>query len=158
MEDQLNSTSSTGPTSPEGKARSARNAETHGMYTNAVLLHYESAEDFAALRDDYYRQFSPTGRAESDLVDRMVAATWRLRRLTALESAAMDHAIDAQRASLDATYQNLDPETRAHFAFDRLASENATLHAYSRFQSAQIRLYDRALRGLQSLRGNRGAQ
>jgi hypothetical protein len=48
MEDDPRSTS-TGPTSPEGKARLARNAEKHGMYTNAVLLHYESAEDFAAL-------------------------------------------------------------------------------------------------------------
>jgi hypothetical protein len=83
MEDQLHFTSS-GPTSSEGKARSARNAEKHGMYTNAVLLHYESAEDFATLCDDYYRQFSPNGRAESDFVDRMIAATWRLRRLSAL--------------------------------------------------------------------------
>ena len=64
MEDDLGSTTSTGPTSPEGKARSARNAEKHGMYTNAVLLHYESAEDFAALCEDYYRQFSPNNRAE----------------------------------------------------------------------------------------------
>jgi hypothetical protein len=75
MEDDPRSTS-TGPTSPEGKARLARNAEKHGMYTNAVLLHYESAEDFAALCEDYYRQFSPNNCAESDLVDRMIAATW----------------------------------------------------------------------------------
>jgi len=155
MEDQRHPTTSTGPTSPEGKARSARNAEKHGMYTNAVLLHHESAEDFAALRDEYYTQFAPTTRAESDLVDRLIAATWRLRRLTALESAAMDHTIDAQRAGVDATYKNIDPETRAHFAFEQLTSESPTLHAYARFQAAQLRLYDRTLRSLHLLRENR---
>jgi hypothetical protein len=147
-----NGPKSTGPTSPEGKARSARNAEKHGMYGNAVLLHHESAEEFAALRDDYYRQFAPGTRAESDLVDRMIAATWRLRRLAALESAALDHEMDAQRAELDATYSNLDPETRAHFAFDQLTVAGPTLAAYARFQSAQLRQYDRALRNLLILR------
>jgi hypothetical protein len=151
MEDDPCSTS-TGPTSPEGKARSARNAEKHGMYTNAVLLHYESAEDFAALCEDYYRQFSPNNRAESDLVDRMIAATWRLRRLSALESAALDHTIDAQRAGIDAAYQGLDPETRAHFAFDHLATEGVTMHTYGRFQAAQLRHYDHALRNFHLLR------
>jgi hypothetical protein len=152
MEDNLYSTSSTGPTAPEGKARSARNAEKHAMYTNAVLLHHESAEDFAAVCEDYYRQFSPNNRAESDLVDRMIAATWRLRRLSALESAALDHTIDAQRAAVDATYNGLDPETRAHFAFDHLATEGVIMHTYGRFQAAQFRHYDRALYNFHLLR------
>ena len=160
MEDDLRSDSSalngagqsTGPTSLEGKARSARNAERHCMYSSAVLLHQESAEEFAALRDDYYRQFLPVTRAESDLVDRMIAATWRLRRLIALESAAMDHKMDAQRIDLDATYSDLNPETRAHFAFEELVREGVTLATYARFQSAQLRQYDRALRSLFLLR------
>ena len=152
MENLTPQNASTGPTSPEGKARSARNAEKHGMYGNAVLLHHESAEEFAALRDDYYCQFLPVTRVESDLVDRMIAATWRLRRLSALESAAMDHKMDAQRNDLDATYSNLDLETRAHFAFEELAAEGVTLATYARFQSAQLRQYDRALRSLFLLR------
>ena len=147
----INGAKSQGPTSPEGKARSSRNAEKHGMYTNAVLLHHESAEDFDALREDYYCQFAPASRAETDLVDRMIAATWRLRRLSALESAALDHAIDAQRSDVDAIYENLDPETRAHFAFEQLA-EGVTLATYGRFQSTQLRQYDRALRNLLIIR------
>ena len=157
MENLLAATTETsaGPTSPEGKARSARNAEKHGMYTNAVLLHHESAAEFDALRDDYYLQFTPASRAETDLVDRMIAATWRLRRLAALESAAIDHTIDAQRADVDATYDDLDPETRAHLAFEQLTAEGVTLAAYARFQSTQLRQYDRALRSLLILRNNK---
>ena len=59
MEDNPRSPS-TGPSSPEGKAGSACNSEKHGMYAHGVLLHHESVADFAALWDDYYRQFSPT--------------------------------------------------------------------------------------------------
>ena len=84
----------------------------------------------------------------------MIAATWRLRRLAALESAALDHMIDAQRAKLDATYEVLIPETRAYFAFEKLVNQGAALAANARFQSAQLRQYDRALRSLLILRGS----
>lgn len=151
MEDQ--SSPSTGPTTPEGKARSARNAEKHGMYSSAVLLHYESAEAFAALRDSYYAQFSPATPAERDLVDTMIAATWRARRYAALESAALDLAIDSQRSEIDATYEAIEPEARAHLAFDLLTNDGATLAAYGRQQAAQQRHYHRALRNLLTLRG-----
>jgi hypothetical protein len=151
MDDDPRSTS-TGPPLPEGKARLARNAEKHGMDSNAVLLHYESAEDFAALWDDYYRQFSPNNRAESGLVDRMIAATWRLRCLSAFESAGLDHTIDAQRAGMNTTYQALGPETSAHSAFAHLATEGFTMHTHGSFQAAQLRHYDRALRNSHLLR------
>ena len=161
MEDDLRSNSSalnsanksTGPTSPEGKARSARNSEKHGMYTSAVLLHHESAEEFAAVIHDYYLQFVPATHPETDLVGQMIAATWRLRRLAALEAAALDHAMDVQRVKLDATYQDLCPETSAHFAFDQLANEGAAMATNARFQAAQLRQYDCALRSLLILRG-----
>ena len=82
----------------------------------------------------------------------MIAATWRLRRLSAFESAALDHTIDAQRAGMDTTYQALDPETRAHSAFAHLATEGFTMHTHGSFQAAQLRHYDRALRNSHLLR------
>ena len=161
MEDQRSLTSaangakSTGPTSPEGKARSARNAEKHGIYSSAVVLHHESAEQFTLLQEGYYQRFLPASQPEADLVDQMIAATWRLRRITAVESAAIDHAVDTQRAELDATYQNLAPETRTHFAFEKLHLVSGAIGSYQRFQGAQIRQYDRALKNLRSLQSER---
>ena len=125
------------------------------MYSNAVLLHFESAEAFEELRQRYYLKFTPASQPETDLVDQMIASTWRYRRLAALESAAVDHAMDAQRATLDATYLDLDCETRAHFAFDKLSVDSSTFATYSRFQSAQIRQYDRAFRNLRLLQGKK---
>ena len=146
-----NGAQSNGPTSPEGKARSARNGEKHGMYSSAVLLHHESTEEFAILQERYYQRFLPSNQPEVDLVDQMIAATWRLRRIAAVESAAVDHAIDAQRVDLDAIYKSLEPETRTHFAFEKLHLDSGAMASYQRFQAAQIRQYDRAFRNLQTL-------
>ena len=148
----VNGAKSAGPTSPEGKRRSSRNAEKHGLYSNAVLLQNESAEDFTALSESYYRRFLPANRPESDLVDQMIAATWRLRRLAAIEAAALDHAMDAGHLDLDATYEDLPSETRTHFAYDKLATGSGVMASYARGQSAQVRIYDRALRNLRFLR------
>ena len=161
MVDQRSLTSATngaqsiGPTSPEGKARSGRNAEKHGMYSSAIVLQNESHEDFAILRDRYYLRFHPADQPESDLVDQMVAATWRHRRLAAIESAGIDHAMDAQRAGLDATYQDLDPATRTFFAYDKLDVDSGALNSCQRFQAAQIRQYDRAFRNLRFLQSEK---
>ena len=161
MVDQRSLTSATngaqsiGPTSPEGKARSGRNAEKHGMYSSAIVLQNESHEDFAILRDSYYQRFRPADQPETDLVDQMVAATWRQRRLGAIESAAYDHAMDAQRAGLDATYPDLDSATRNFFALKKLDADSAALNSCQRFQAAQIRQYDRAFRNLRFLQSEK---
>ena len=154
----INGALSHGPTSPEGKARSARNAEKHGIYSSAVLLHHESKEAFDLLQAGYYQRFHPASQPETDLVDQMVAATWRLRRITAVESAAIDHAMEAQRSSLDGTYKVLDPETRTHLAFEKLHLDSGAMAAYQRFQAAQIRQYDRAFRNLRTLQARGEAE
>ena len=151
----INGAKSHGPTSPEGKAKAARNAEKHGMYSSAVVLHHESADEFALLQESYYLRFLPTTQPESDLVDQLISATWRLRRITAVESAAIDHAMDSQRAALDATYDELTPQTRTHFAFEKLHLASGAMAAYQRFQAAQIRQYDRALKNLRALQSER---
>jgi hypothetical protein len=115
MEDQrshqsaLNGSNSHGPTSPEGKARSAH------LFT----LHQES----------YHRIFAPANQAESHLVDQLIAASWRLRRINSVETAAIDHTVDAQRVELGATYESLDPGTRTHFAFEQLHKQSGALQA-----------------------------
>ena len=59
--------------------------------------------------------------------------------------------MDAQRGTLDATYKSLAPETRTHFAFEKLHLDSGAMAAYQRFQAAQIRQYDRAFRNLRTL-------
>ncbi len=83
-----NGSLSRGPTTPEGKARSAANApaQRHGLRGSEFrLLPGEDEAEFAALRDDLLARHAPVGPAERHWVGRLAAAAWRARRLDALD-------------------------------------------------------------------------
>src|SRR5271155_613333 len=87
---RINGAKSHGPVTPEGKARSAANSRRHGLAAASIVLPGESAEDFQLLLADYIDQFKPQTGVESDLVETMAAARWRLRRLLAIETHQFD--------------------------------------------------------------------
>jgi len=81
-----NALKSTGPKTPEGKAAVRLNAVRHGLLSQDVLL---SGEDEAALKELGERlreELQPVGKLEGLLVDRVIASTWRLRRLGRVEA------------------------------------------------------------------------
>ncbi len=81
-----NALKSTGPKRPEGKDIVRLNALKHGLLSREVLL---PGEDEAALRELGERlrdELQPVGELESLLVDRIIATTWRLRRLGRVEA------------------------------------------------------------------------
>jgi hypothetical protein len=81
-----NALKSTGPKTPEGKAAVRLNAVRHGLLSREVLL---PGEDEGALRELNERlrdELQPVGEMESLLVDRIVTAYWRLRRLGRVEA------------------------------------------------------------------------
>jgi hypothetical protein len=81
-----NALKSTGPKTPEGKAAVRLNALRHGLRSEEILL---PGEDEQALRelDEYLRaELQPVGELENLLIDRVVAAYWRLRRLGRVEA------------------------------------------------------------------------
>jgi hypothetical protein len=76
--------SNPGPTSPEGKAISSKNARRHGCCAvdAASLLASESVEDFKALEAMWCKAFAPTDETERHLVTDLVNADWLLQRST----------------------------------------------------------------------------
>lgn len=85
-----NATKSTGPRTLAGKARSSRNATRHGLTSRAVVLPtVESADDWAAHRDAIVASLTPMGALEAELAERVAVLTWRLRRATLAETAAI---------------------------------------------------------------------
>jgi hypothetical protein len=81
-----NALKSTGPKTPNGKAAIRYNATKHGLLSREILL---PGEDKAALRelDELLREeLQPVGDLENLLIDRIVAAHWRLRRLGRVEA------------------------------------------------------------------------
>jgi hypothetical protein len=81
-----NGAKSRGPKTPEGKARSARNALKHGFRAQKyVVLPEEDAAEFAALEAALTEELAPEGALQSILVGRIARAAWRLERAERLE-------------------------------------------------------------------------
>src|SRR3954469_8072764 len=91
---RLNASKSTGPRTQEGKERSARNAMSHGIFCAHLVLPGESHEIFHALRQAFILQQRPQNLVELLIVDRMVAATWKLGRLQAAGALMHDGCMD----------------------------------------------------------------
>jgi hypothetical protein len=96
---------STGPQTPDGKARSSMNAVRHGVLSKMLLLPGESAEDHDAFSANLVADLRPVGALEALLVDRAVTSAWRLRRLLAVEVGVFElqeHLVAANSAEQEA--------------------------------------------------------
>src|ERR1700722_6184978 len=81
-----NSQRSTGPKTPEGKARAAKNALTHGLLSRGVLLPDEDPEAFAELGKCLREDLNPIGELERVLVEQIIGLVWRRERLCKVEA------------------------------------------------------------------------
>jgi hypothetical protein len=78
---RTNGAKSLGPRTAAGKARSARNALTHGLRARRlILLDDEDAAEFRAFASALQVELAPQGRLQADLASRIVMAAWRARR------------------------------------------------------------------------------
>lgn len=76
-----NAQKSTGPQTPEGKARSSQNAMTHGLTARVhAVLPGEDPAGYHALRLLWYGDLRPRGIAEMALVDSGSRCHWQLHR------------------------------------------------------------------------------
>jgi hypothetical protein len=69
-----------------GKAISSRNAVTHGLLSQHILLDGEEAEILDALRDNLMAEYAPWGVMEVFWVDRIVCCIWKLGRVAEVET------------------------------------------------------------------------
>ncbi|HEV2091768.1 MAG TPA: hypothetical protein VGR18_01245 [Rubrobacter sp.] len=81
-----NALKSTGPRTPEGKNRVRLNALRHGLRAEEILLAGEDKEALRELDEHLRAELAPYGELERLLVDQIVAAYWRLRRVGRVES------------------------------------------------------------------------
>jgi len=81
-----NALKSTGPKTPKGKAAVRHNALKHGLLSQEVLLPGEDESAFNELGESLKDELQPVGELENLLVERIIATTWRLRRLGRVEA------------------------------------------------------------------------
>ncbi|WP_169980785.1 hypothetical protein [Tautonia rosea] len=78
LANRLNALLSTGPKSTEGKARSSRNARTHGLSKLGTHLPADMAEAIEARKSQWLPHYRPEGPAQIWHFDRLVAESVRL--------------------------------------------------------------------------------
>ncbi len=86
-----NARRSTGPKSAAGKTRAAGNALKHGLRAEQVVVAGEDAEAFDDLLALMHDEFQPQGVLELQLVERIAACTWRLRRAYRIEAEILEY-------------------------------------------------------------------
>jgi hypothetical protein len=155
---RANGANSHGPVTPEGKAKSALNAVTHGLTASAIVLTTESKEKYAALLASYLEQCDPDGPIENDLVEEMVAAKWQQRRVAAMIAALIDVAMDQMEKEIADQFENIDNTVRTVLAFKNQAKESATLALLNRYAARHAREYHRALKHLREIQSERRDQ
>ncbi len=83
---QRNARKSTGPKTSEGKAAARYNATKHGLLAEEVLIPGEDEAHLADLGERLRDELQPVGELENMLMDRIIAAYWRLRRVGRVEA------------------------------------------------------------------------
>ena len=84
---RANATLSTGPRTAEGKAQSSINALKTALTGRTVLLPSDDVAAYEQFAERFAREFQPVGIRESELVQSIADANWRLRRIPTLEFA-----------------------------------------------------------------------
>jgi hypothetical protein len=150
-----NGAKAAGTKSPAGIQKSSANSLKHGLTGKAIVLTNESQSQFDDLHQTYVVEFRPESGVEMDLIDQMVAAQWRLRRIWRMQTAALDLKMDRQEAEIAKNFQQIDQATRVTVAFTALANEEKSLDLFLRYETAYTRMYQRALNTLLKLRRER---
>jgi hypothetical protein len=92
---------STGPKTPEGKAKAARNRSLHGFRSRNPLLPGEDPNEFAASLAVWRSEFQPANSHDDSLVRQLASADWRLRRIPRLEVDIFTAGLSKQPGALD---------------------------------------------------------
>ena len=117
---RANARRSTGAKTAAGKAVVSGNAVKHGILSSRILLDGEDADIFGQLRDEMMLALRPVGILEISLAEKIAAALWKQRRLTAAETASLELSRSAKlavnRRAIKAAMgmDHTAPDVRAH--------------------------------------------
>jgi hypothetical protein len=150
-----NALKSTGPKTPEGKAAVRLNARTHGLRSREILLPGEDEEALRGLGENLRAELQPLGEQENLLMDRIVAAHWRLRRLGRVDAGIFKWEL----SSISARKPDSETDTATlGLSFIRDANGPNAFSKLFRYETAIERSLYKALHELQRLQAARRSE
>jgi hypothetical protein len=146
---RINSLSSTGPRTPEGKAASSRNALSHGLSSlGDPVLPHEDREEFKIITVSYAYDFSPANSHETYLINEMVGARWRIARADRLLNIVLSGVLDEKQNEPT----DEDPEVRIA---RMMAAKGDPIAKIERHRAVWERTYYRCMRELRAAQKHR---
>src|SRR5215468_5201787 len=159
---RANAARSTGPRTPEGKARSSQNARKHGFTGSTFsVIRLEDVQEIANLKADLVACYQPVNSQELFALERMAITQQAILRTARLESglctAALDHALDYTGNPIVTMTPDLvgngdieiTRQQNRNYAFGegfhRMVKTSSAWHLFLRYQAQAERNYRRAL-------------
>jgi hypothetical protein len=147
-------TKSTGPRTPEGKARSAMNAMRHGLTGRAVVLPSEDMNIYRAFCKELLEELAPETPLERQYAQTFCDTQWRLNRARSYEDSmlALGHFEHADSLGVQ------DPQTLAALTAAKVFRDNSKAFVnLSLYEQRLARQQKEALRQLEELQTKRRA-
>ena len=148
---RANAQKSSGPRTPEGKAKVSPNALLHGLCASNFVILTEDVGEFNGYRQSYMGRLGPRDGVEIDLIDRMVHAGWTERRTWSMENDTIDIQLKRMAPTLAGEIIGATPGERAARAIEELAKQ-PTLPLLHRYAARLSNEFQRALKTLLELR------
>ena len=148
---QSNARKSTGPRTPEGKARSAQNGRIHGLCAQTMILtSLEEREDFMGRIDEISKQYRFEHALKQTLVYAIASAEHQIHFINRIKRGVV-----ANLCETVPTYTDSDPYVAVtrllSEAFFRDLSRNDVLTKLNRYEVEQHRILYRAVTTLEAL-------
>jgi hypothetical protein len=151
-----NGARSNGPTTTEGRAKSSQNAIRHGLTSHKVIvIDGESKEEWETFQREFLLKFQPRDFVEERIVIEMAVCRWRLERVWAMQTAALNQGITDALPVVEEQFEEYDValvQAWAHIA------RKPDLQGLDQHETRLSRRFDRALRNLNELRAQYPSQ
>jgi hypothetical protein len=152
---RANAARSTGPRTPEGKSRSARNARKHGLTASKfAVVELDEVDSLEQLRAGAIAFYQPVNSHEAFAVERIALAQQAFLRCAQLEAGLFSAAMNEPIATGESDDQN--PSLLLALGFERQCLTSGGWKLFLRYQTQTERLYRRAIEGFERLKELRG--
>ena len=138
---RANALLSTGPRTPEGKERSARNAVRHGLTSAAAFLPNEDPQAYQDFCRKLIDDLRPKGALEEQLARALADTQWRLNRCRSIEQVILAAEPDRDR----------EPSQYARFQRDQVEA----LNKFSMYEQRLTRNFQTTLKQFRELQAQR---
>ena len=150
---RANGAKSHGPKTAETRAISSQNALRHGLTAcHTTVLKCENLDEFEEAIQHYFSTYHPADDEQEVLVNEMISARWRIRRLRIVETQLINLEMIRNQEEIEKKHGQTDGCTQLTEAMSKLMEDVRSLSLITRYESRLFRMHDRAYRILRELR------